>query len=552
MLQIGHQALTPQVMQRLQQIPQLRPQLMQGGIGGLGGNLDRAFDPLKNMLGQYLTQSVVQEKVEPFVEEVKQMAQERFDLGGGSYSGTPNVSQVVAAPLGGANNPFMSVGGARPLFQPQAQFEGQLQGGPTNRMFSQALRGYADGGPVMGGLGSFLASNLDEFGRNGDTELVHMAKQEVAVHPNILKKNPELRKQMEEAFAAEGRDMAEFTVGSGEMNVNPVTGYEEAFEIDFIGGIKDIFKKAAPFLLPAAVSFLFPGMSPFVSGAIAGGVGSLLQGGDMQDAFKAGLTGGLTSAATTGLMQGSLSAGFKGNPDYNTFEMRKFGQPGSLAAKSTGSLDNASQSAQQLVNQAQPQDASFLQDPVSGAKNFLTKPQLTADSAAKQLGFDSYAAIPDATGKAAAMDLVKSSGGINYATAIPAGLGVMALAGGFDPIEEDAPEDPYPYTTRELLEMYPERYRTGPVIAPTRRRRREDVYGGPVYAAKGGEMEFPRRDGYIAGPGTETSDDIPAMLSDGEFVMTARAVRGAGDGSREKGVEKMYDIMRAFEGGVVA
>ena len=61
---------------------------MQRGIGGLGGNLDRAFDPLKDMLGQYLTQSVVQEKVEPFVEEVKQMAQERFDLGG-SFS-TPD------------------------------------------------------------------------------------------------------------------------------------------------------------------------------------------------------------------------------------------------------------------------------------------------------------------------------------------------------------------------------------------------------------------------------------------------------------------------------
>jgi hypothetical protein len=42
------------------------------------------------------------------------------------------------------------------------------------------------------------------------------------------------------------------------------------------------------------------------------------------------------------------------------------------------------------------------------------------------------------------------------------------------------------------------------------------------------------------------------MLSDGEFVMTARAVRGAGDGSRKNGVKKMYDIMRAFEGGVVS
>jgi len=71
-------------------------------------------------------------------------------------------------------------------------------------------------------------------------------------------------------------------------------------------------------------------------------------------------------------------------------------------------------------------------------------------------------------------------------------------------------------------------------------------------AASGGAMNFPRRTGQIEGPGTETSDDIPAMLSDGEFVMTAKAVKNAGGGSREKGFRKMYDIMRSFEGGAVA
>ena len=71
-------------------------------------------------------------------------------------------------------------------------------------------------------------------------------------------------------------------------------------------------------------------------------------------------------------------------------------------------------------------------------------------------------------------------------------------------------------------------------------------------AAGGGDItHFPRRNGAIYGPGTETSDDIPAMLSDGEFVMTARAVRGAGDGDRERGMQRMYDIMRRFEGGAI-
>ena len=74
-----------------------------------------------------------------------------------------------------------------------------------------------------------------------------------------------------------------------------------------------------------------------------------------------------------------------------------------------------------------------------------------------------------------------------------------------------------------------------------------NTYGGfrPAGMAHGGS--FPPRDGAIAGPGTETSDDIPAMLSDGEFVMTAQAVRGAGDGSRKQGMRRMYDMMRNFE-----
>jgi hypothetical protein len=70
--------------------------------------------------------------------------------------------------------------------------------------------------------------------------------------------------------------------------------------------------------------------------------------------------------------------------------------------------------------------------------------------------------------------------------------------------------------------------------------------------------------GEIEGPGTGTSDSIPAeiyqdgkpvqkaALSDGEFVMTADAVKGAGKGSRERGVSRMYELMRRFESGEMA
>jgi hypothetical protein len=69
---------------------------------------------------------------------------------------------------------------------------------------------------------------------------------------------------------------------------------------------------------------------------------------------------------------------------------------------------------------------------------------------------------------------------------------------------------------------------------------------------KGGQpTHFPRKTGPIDGPGTGTSDSIPAMLSDGEFVFTARAVRNAGGGSRRKGARRMYKLMKMLEGGSV-
>jgi hypothetical protein len=68
--------------------------------------------------------------------------------------------------------------------------------------------------------------------------------------------------------------------------------------------------------------------------------------------------------------------------------------------------------------------------------------------------------------------------------------------------------------------------------------------GGIAGLAQGG---YPRRTGQINGPGTATSDSIPAMLSDGEFVMTAKAVRGAGKGDRRAGAKRMYALMHQLE-----
>ena len=45
----------------------------------------------------------------------------------------------------------------------------------------------------------------------------------------------------------------------------------------------------------------------------------------------------------------------------------------------------------------------------------------------------------------------------------------------------------------------------------------------------------------------EKADDVPAMLSKNEFVMTADAVKAAGDGDANVGAQRMYDLMHSLE-----
>jgi hypothetical protein len=72
---------------------------------------------------------------------------------------------------------------------------------------------------------------------------------------------------------------------------------------------------------------------------------------------------------------------------------------------------------------------------------------------------------------------------------------------------------------------------------------------GIMRANKAGVMERDYRDkgGFVPVGIKEKADDVPAMLSKNEFVFTADAVRGAGNGSIEKGAQKMYDTMKNLE-----
>jgi len=162
-----------------------------------------------------------------------------------------------------------------------------------------------------------------------------------------------------------------------------------------------------------------------------------------------------------------------------------------------------------------------------------------------------------------------------YAPLVATGLGIMAATGGFD---AEQPEVPAGYEDmvkgispgQKLLTEKPEQYglRFGgvnttyaynpaqyampyapyapPPTAPARMR--QGGVASLMGYKEGSPASYPRKTGHIAGPGTGTSDDVPAMLSDGEFVFTAKAVRAMGNGSRRAGAKRMYAMMKNLEG----
>jgi hypothetical protein len=154
-----------------------------------------------------------------------------------------------------------------------------------------------------------------------------------------------------------------------------------------------------------------------------------------------------------------------------------------------------------------------------------------------------------------------------YGPATVAGLGAAYGLGAFDEDKPDQPEEVAQITGADLVGesrsdpddpdywkyyvpyLDPWQYTPGNPQVPSP----YNTSSASLFAANGGmanAADFPRRDLLVEGPGTERSDDIPAMLSDGEFVMNSRSVRGAdptGQGNRYAGAQNLYNMMRNFE-----
>jgi len=465
-----------------------------------------------------------------------------------------------------------------------------------------------------GGVGSFLTSNMDEMpdnvlafgqprginsmgdvanrmaqmGRNGDTEMAHVNRDEIIIDRNMAR-DPRIRNAMAEVFSDNDMDMSRYTVGNAANSVNPYTGNKEFFLKKIISGVKKIVKAAAPIVIPLAMNAIFPGMGALASGFIGSGISSLAQGNSFKDSMKAGLMGGImggfqqgvgnlmrSEKMFTGMLPDASKGGFF---DFkNPLKKQSPYTDGQLT--SSGNELNIRELAEVEVipNQVVKPPAEVL----SGQQGLVSEPVALPPikdtvsvtpkvDLANNRGFTPKVAPKVATepsGLGSFAEYFKNKKGDFSPYRIGGALLLAGAAGGgFDQIPAEEVEDPYDQESpsQKLLAANPERYTTGAAGAPSYRSLydvmvptvRQPIYQQfvePVQtAAAGGEMQnFPRKTGYIGGPGTETSDSIPAMLSDGEFVMNAKAVRGAGNGSRERGVRKMYDMMRAFEGGAVA
>jgi len=74
-----------------------------------------------------------------------------------------------------------------------------------------------------------------------------------------------------------------------------------------------------------------------------------------------------------------------------------------------------------------------------------------------------------------------------------------------------------------------------------------ELFGAQLAAADGGEV-FPRRTGGIMpNEGTPGKDSVKALVMPGEFIFTTNAVKGAGNGDLQQGINNMYGVMRNLE-----
>ena len=383
------------------------------------------------------------------------------------------------------------------------------------------------------------------LGRGEDSMLAHVAPGEMVVPPVI---SPQTQKIIEQEMMSAGLDPSEYTVGQG-MSINPITGMAEFGFLKKLGkSLKKVVKKVAPIALP----LLIPGVGSAITGALGVGAGTAgaatgIFGGTIGPTIKAGLGsffnpatgakgifgGGIGPSIRRGI--GGLGSSLFGGGQQDVMYQDQFGNE--VSAEEYAAMSDVDKPMYSAVSTP---SGSFLDG--KSPMQFLSA-KLLPDSLEKSLGTG-----PGGDGLLSSMTGSTSGGGLN-----PALLAMAALYG--KAVKEDF--------KRKEGGLKDIRQSVRPDLMPAPTFTGFDL--GVRSAAEGGLQELDMRmGGPSIGPGTGTSDDIPAMLSDGEFVMTSAANNGlggfkvtktetgielipSGKPNRQKGAKNMDKLMKTFE-----
>ena len=364
-----------------------------------------------------------------------------------------------------------------------------------------------------------FVSSLGGLGRYEDTYIVHAAEGETVVPMEVLDKNPALKKRLFQSMMDMGIEPGRYIVGNELNSRNPVTGQPEFF-------LKRIVSQIRKALPGDTEQFLGPivGLAtgnPFL-GALAGAVGSGTEGA---------ITGGLTGFRSPGI--GGLSSDMFGGREI-------FGQT-KVSPLDLGNLTGEGELRKFFLGEGGEKSGIFGKSGKLFDFGGCSKPKLTLDEYITETGLDPEN-LPEGVTRGNFLDqylklnLAKDSvlGGMSLGDAAKlyglttAGLGLLLKLTEQD--QEDNLKTEYE-RTNEIYDNIVNMQGDRPTI---------------LGKAEGGVMDL-RQGGESEGPGTGTSDDIPAMLSDGEFVMTAKAGRGAGGGDRREGAKRMYQMMDNLE-----
>ena len=339
-----------------------------------------------------------------------------------------------------------------------------------------------------------MMQNMARFGRNGDTRMAHVSPGEMVVPSQVLRNNPKVARGLGRAFRDVGADPKRYVVGSKRNSINPITGEPEFF-----------LDKILPFLTSAAQNPLVQGAignvalqairgkkpslrDALIGGAVGGGLGAITGSGTGLDALD-NLLGLDTDALRAATQTISKSAGKKLAPDVS---LRPKVRPSSISTPE-----------------------------VTRAEGLLGIGELLNTNPSKGIG-----------------RILNTKAGEMLAF----GIGSQLLDALFSEEEDPDPTGSIARFNRPFGQS-PVRFRDRR-REPTRPARELQA----MYAKDGGVANFPRRNGGIMpSEGSGTKDDVPAMLTAGEFVMTRDAVKGAGDGSLKKGIQRMYGMMDNLE-----